>query len=177
MTFTGRLLRGAVYGSALPGLGVAALVTAALGRASAGARLLDTAQRRLLNTPNRAGIQRALATVINGLSGLLLGCLSIIPMAVEVLFVARGVLYGIVVGGPYDTSWGGPSRTGAWTAHFLVGLPLAVLGLHALWAIALLHARWCRLLRGERRNWWVVPVTLLACGAGGGLIWAWTRQL
>ena len=152
--FTGRQLRAALTGAALPLTSAVALITAPFGRRPA--------------EPLPAG--RAAA-------GLVLGALAIVPLGVLVLFVARGVLYGIVVDGPYDTSWGGPTRAGAWAAHFLVGVPLAVLALFALSGLAGLHRRWGRLIDGEHGNRWVVPVTGLIVAATGLLVWAWTRQL
>jgi hypothetical protein len=155
--FARRQLRGALAGAALPVSSAVALVT--VPRRPAGAR------------PGRWAASGHAAV------GLALGVVAVIPLAAVALFVARGVLYGIVVAGPYDTSWGGPTRTGAWIAHFLVGLGLAVLSLFALSGLAGLYTRWGRLLAGERGQRWVVPVTALVVVTTGLLVWAWTRQL
>ena len=39
------------------------------------------------------------------------------------LLVARGLFYGLIDDGPYDTSWGGPTLAGAWAAHALISVP------------------------------------------------------
>src|SRR5262249_25928813 len=96
--------------------------------------------------------------------GIVLGTLSLLPVGLEVFFVVRGVLYGVVDQGPYDNAWGGPTRAGAWLAHFGIGLLSAAAGLALLWCIAQLHrklgARW---LRGERTG----AASFLGPGVGG----------
>ncbi|MGW1452650.1 hypothetical protein ACWCO3_30995 [Micromonospora sp. NPDC002411] len=111
-----------------------------------------------------------------GLS-LLVGAVALLPIGVEVLMVLRGVLYGVVDPGPYDNSWGGPSRGGAWLAHFLVGLPLAAAGLAALIGIAAVHQRLTGRLDGERSPLWLLPTVLLMAVAGALLFVAWTHQI
>jgi hypothetical protein len=110
--------------------------------------------------------------------GMLLGTLALLPVGLEAFFVARGVLYGFIDQGPYDNAWGGPTRAGAWLAHFGIGLLFAAAGLALLWCIAQLHrklgARW---LRGEPTGAWVVPTALLAAAAGAVLVLAWLRQV
>ncbi|MFD4728796.1 hypothetical protein ACPCI1_16025 [Streptomyces seoulensis] len=92
--------------------------------------------------------------------------------------MARGVLFGLVDRGPYDHSWGGPTRGGAWLAHFAVGLPVAAAGLALLWCVAYLDDRLgARFVRGERTGAWVLPVALLACAAGAVFVVAWVHQL
>jgi hypothetical protein len=80
--------------------------------------------------------------------GIFWGTLSLLPVGLEVFFVVRGVLYGVVDRGPYDNAWGGPTRAGAWLAHFGLGLLFAAAGLALLWGIAQVHrrlgARWLR---------------------------------
>lgn len=84
--------------------------------------------------------------------------------------MARGVLFGLVDRGPYDHSWGGPTRGGAWLAHFAV----AAAGLALLWCVAYLDDRLgARFVRGERTGAWV----LLACAAGAVFVVAWVHQL
>jgi hypothetical protein len=182
--FTGRRLRAALTGAALPLSSAVALITAPFGRRAAEPPPAGPLPGGPLPGGPLPGGRRAagggagrVAATRRAVVGLVLGALAIVPLGVLVLFVARGVLYGIVVDGPYDTSWGGPTRAGAWAAHFLVGVPLAGLALFALSGLAGLHGRWSRLIDGERGNRWVVPVTGLIVAAAGLLVWAWTRQL
>ncbi|WP_369201181.1 hypothetical protein [Streptomyces sp. PU-14G] len=79
--------------------------------------------------------------VVHAVLTVLLGVLALLLVGMLVLFVARGVLYGFVDDGPYDTSWGGPSRAGAWLAHFAVGCPVAVAATGLLYGLAGLHRR------------------------------------
>src|SRR5262249_34823761 len=101
--------------------------------------------------------------------GVGVGTLALLPVGPEVFFVVRGVLYGVVDQGPYDNAWGGPTRAGAWLAHFGIGLLSAAAGLALLWCIAQLHrklgARW---LRGERTGAWVVPTAVMAAAPRRG---------
>jgi len=89
--------------------------------------------------------------LVHAAMGIVLGALALLPVGLEVFFVARGVLYGVIDQGPYDNAWGGPTRAGAWLAHFGIGLLFAAAGLALLWCIAQVHrtlgTRW---LRGER---------------------------
>jgi hypothetical protein len=87
------------------------------------------------------------------------------------------MFYGFVDRGPYDTSWGGPSRTGAWAAHFLVGVPIAGAGLFMLAGLAALHLAWSRRLAGERGSRWLLPVTALVSVAVAVFVVAWIRQI
>jgi hypothetical protein len=95
----------------------------------------------------------------------------------EVVILLRGVFYGLVDPGPYHNSWGGPTRAGAWLAHFLIGVPFAVSGLLALIGIAAVHQRLTLALDSGRRPPWLVPVTLVISLAGGLLFVAWLSQL
>jgi hypothetical protein len=117
-------------------------------------------------------------SLVHAVSGIFLGALALVAVGVEILFVSRGVLYGFVDPGPYDHSWGGPTRAGAWLAHFGIGLPFSAAGLVVLWFIAQLHhrlgARW---LHGEQTGAWVLPTTLLACAAGAVFVVAWLHQV
>jgi hypothetical protein len=72
------------------------------------------------------------AVVSYALLSMLLGAVALVPLGIEVLFLLRGVLYGIVDHRPYNNSWGGPTRASASLVHFLVGVPFAVAGLLAL---------------------------------------------
>jgi hypothetical protein len=121
---------------------------------------------------------RPFRELLHAVTGLCLGVLSLIAVGVEVLFLARGVLYGVVDPGPYDTSWGGPTRAGAWLTHFAVGLPMALAALALLWSVAHLHERLgARIVRGERIAAWVAPTALLACVAGALFVVAWVHQI
>ncbi|MEK8143941.1 hypothetical protein NKH18_24370 [Streptomyces sp. M10(2022)] len=92
--------------------------------------------------------------VVHAVFTALLGTLSLVLAAVFVLAVARGPFYGLVDQGPYDTSWGGPGKAGAWLAHFAVALPSCLAALAALAGIALLQQRVTAPLRSERRPGW-----------------------
>ncbi len=118
-----------------------------------------------------------LAAVGHALLSAMLGAAAVLPLGVEVLFVLRGVLYGIVEHGPYDNSWGGPTRAGAWVVHFLVGIPMVVAAIIALVGIAAVHQRLTLALDGGRRAPWLIPVTLAIAVAGGLFFVAWLHQL
>src|SRR5262249_37204344 len=125
-----------------------------------------------------AGRRPRARRLLHAAMGILLGALALLPVGLEVFFVVRGVLYGVVDQGPYDNAWGGPTRAGAWLAHFGIGLLSAAAGLALLWGIAQLHrklgARW---LRGERTGAWVVPTAVMAAAAGVVLVLAWLHQV
>ncbi|MFD8206656.1 hypothetical protein ACFV2S_09670 [Streptomyces sp. NPDC059695] len=106
-----------------------------------------------------------------------LGLLALVPVGVEILFVLRGVLYPVVDHGPYDHSWGGPSMAGAWAAHFLVGLALAVAGLGVLWLLDRLHFRLAGWTWGRKVGAGAVCALPVLCAAGVVLVIAWTHQL
>ena len=106
-----------------------------------------------------------------------LGLLALIPVGVEILFVLRGVFYGLVDHGPYDHSWGGPTAGGAWLAHFGIGLPCAVAGVIVLWLLNRLHARLAGGMWGRRVGLWAVLVTVAACVGGVALMITWIHQL
>lgn len=163
------------YCAGLAVVSVAGLGLVVVGRPGAAARLSGRWQR-LLGGPVVQPV-RALPAAGNAVLGLLLGLLSLLPLGVEVLFVTRGVFYGVVDRGPYDTSWGGPGRGGAWLVHFLVSVPFALVGLAVMSGIARLHRRCGAYLGGGRGGAWVLPVALLSCGAGAILTVAWLHQL
>lgn len=169
--------RSLVYCATLIPVALLALVTAPLGGPVARWRSLRT---RLLGLPPTAAPGRRPGTVAvlgHAVLSLLLGVVALLPLGVELLMVLRGVLYGLVDSGPYDNSWGGPTRAGAWLAHFLVGLPLAAAGLAALIGIAAVHQRLTAGLDGEPRPPWLIPTTLLMASAGALLFVAWTHQI
>jgi hypothetical protein len=113
----------------------------------------------------------------HALISLLLGAVALLPLGVELLFVLRGVLYGLVDPGPYDQSWGGPGRGGAWAAHFLISLPLAAAGIAVLIGIAAVHQRLTPVLAGRRPAPWVIPVALAIPVPAAVLFVAWLHQI
>jgi hypothetical protein len=172
--------RSLAYCAALAPVAVFALVAAPVGRSDAAAARWRALRTGLLGAPPVAGPGRRpgpVAVAGHGLLSLLLGVTALVPLGVELLMVLRGVLYGIVDPGPYTHSWGGPTRAGAWLAHFLVGLPMAAAGLVALVGIAAVHQRLTRGLDGARPAPWLIPVTLLIALAGALLFVAWTHQI
>jgi hypothetical protein len=100
-------LRDIVQGAVLLPRGVAAASAALIGRT-------EMAGRRLRAGTCPPGNGRVL---LGPLWSVLLGAVVALAVGLEVLFVAWGVLYGLVDPGPYNNSWGGPSRVGAWLAH------------------------------------------------------------
>ncbi|MET7668433.1 hypothetical protein [Micromonospora luteifusca] len=177
----GRLAgRSLAYCATLIPVALLALVTAPVGGAGAAAARWRALRTGLLGaapttTPSRR--PGPLAVLGHALLSLLLGAVALLPLGVELLMVLRGVLYGVVDSGPYDHSWGGPTRAGAWLAHFLVGLPLSAAGLAALIGIAAVHQRLTRRLDGERGPLWLIPTALLMALAGALLFVAWTHQI
>ncbi|WFF01821.1 hypothetical protein [Micromonospora sp. WMMD964] len=172
--------RSLAYCAALLPVAVFALVTAPLGRSGTAVARWRALRTWLLRLPSTAAPERRPGMIaVLGHAGLslLVGAVALLPIGVEVLMVLRGVLYGVVDPGPYDDSWGGPSRGGAWLAHFLVGLPLAAAGLAALIGIAAVHQRLTGRLDGERSPFWLLPTVLLMAVAGALLFVAWTHQI
>lgn len=150
--------------------GLAALVATLAGRTDFATRMLRPGAPE---APRSVVLRRLRASVV----GLLVGVLALIPVGIEALFVARGVLYGLVDHGPYNHSWGGPSMAGAWAAHFAISLPFAALGLVVLAALDALHRQITAPLVGRRTPAWAVPVTLVACAAGVLLFVSWLHQI
>jgi hypothetical protein len=130
--------------------------------------------RRALRARPEAGRGRVLA---HAALTMLLGVLALILTGVLALGVARGLFYGFVDHGPYDDSWGGPGKAGAWLAHFGVSLPADAAAIGLLYGLAALHRRMTAPLRGERRPAWVLPTVLLSCLAAALFLVAFVRQL
>ncbi|MEV0152673.1 hypothetical protein AB0H57_02880 [Micromonospora sp. NPDC050686] len=171
--------RSLVYAAALLPLALAALAGALTGRSrSAAARwwrlrgVLPVAER----VPEGPA-PGAVAVAAHAVASLLLGTAALVPLGVVLLMVLRGALYGVVDPGPYDTSWGGPTRAGAWLAHFLVGIPFTVAALAALAGVAAVHQRLTLALHGARRAGWLVPATVLISLVAVLLVVAWSRQI
>jgi hypothetical protein len=172
--------RSLAYCATLVPVALFALVTAPLDGGGAAVARWRALRTTLLGMPPTAVPGRrpgVVAVLGHALLSLLVGAVALLPLGVELLMVLRGVLYGIVDPGPYTNSWGGPTRAGAWLAHFLVGLPLAAAGLAALIGIAAVHQRLTRRLDGERSPLWLLPTVLLMAVAGALLFVAWTRQI
>ncbi|MFC7707663.1 hypothetical protein [Micromonospora lupini] len=172
--------RSLAYCATLVPVALLALVTAPVGGADAAAARWRRLRTGLLGAPPTPTPDRRpgpVAVLGHGLLSLLLGFVALLPLGVQLLLVLRGVLYGIVDSGPYDHSWGGPTRAGAWLAHFLVGLPMAAAGLAALIGIAAVHQRLTRRLDGERTAAWLLPATLLIAAAGALFFVAWLHQI
>jgi hypothetical protein len=170
--------RSLLYCAVLIPLGTAALIAVPMGQAREAATRWRSLRTRLLGAPavpvRRPG---SVAVLGHAVFSLLLGAAALVPLGIQVLMLLRGVLYGLVDRGPYDHSWGGPTRAGAWLAHFLVGVPMTAGGLAALVGIAAVHQRLTRSLDGERLAPWLIPVTGLIGLAGAVFVVAWTRQL
>ncbi|MEV6309337.1 NUDIX hydrolase [Streptomyces sp. NPDC051840] len=154
--------------------GAAALVMAVAGREGSVHALLKSDPAAAGQRASRPGRTRMAA--LAGATALL-GALSLVLTAVFLMAVARGPFYGLVDQGPYDHSWGGPGRTGAWVAHFAVSAPVSIAAIAALYGVAGLQHRLTAPLRGERRARWVVPSVLVCCAAGALFAVAFTRQL
>jgi hypothetical protein len=161
--------RGLVYCALLIPRSVFALIAALCGRTDAA----------VARWPRRAATGRPGLVPVAGhaLISLLLGAAALVPLGVELACVLRGVFYGLVDPGPYDQSWGGPSRAGAWAAHFLISLPLAAAGLLVLIGIAAVHQRLSPVLAGRRPVPWVIPVALAIPLPAVALFIAWLHQI
>ncbi|BCJ43257.1 hypothetical protein GCM10010168_00010 [Actinoplanes ianthinogenes] len=170
-----RIGQAVLYSAGLTPVSAASLGLLVAGRPATADRLATGWQSRLGPPPELRG--RFLPVAANAVMGLLLGLLTLIPLAVEVIVVARGLFYGWVDPGPYDTSWGGPSRGGAWLVHFLISIPIAAAGIAALIGIAALHRRWTARLAGEPGGAWVLPVAILCVAAEVAFFIAWLHQI
>ena len=130
------------YGAALFPASLATLGAALVGRPSGVRRWWARASGQDAAVQQGSGRQPGRLRLLgHALLCLPLGLMSLIPIGVEVLFILRGVFYGLVDDGPYNNSWGGPTRAGAWAAHFAIALPIAIAGLGALWVLNRLQTR------------------------------------
>ncbi|BCY15298.1 hypothetical protein [Actinoplanes sp. L3-i22] len=164
-----------VYCSGLGLVSAASLGLAVTGRPAAAARLSTAWQSRIGPPPDLPG--RVLPAAANAAVGLLLGLFALIPLGFELIFPIRGLGYGWVDPGPYDTAWGGPGLAGAWTAHAVIGAALAVAGLFMMAGLAALHRRWTARLAGAPGGAWVLPVVILSGAAGALFFIGWLRQI
>lgn len=98
-------------------------------------------------------------------------------IALIVLLIARGPLYGLVDGGPYEGAWGGPSRSGAWLAHAAIALPSGIVAGALLLGVERLRRRLVPREQGEPAAWWVRPAAATALAAAAVFVVLWLRQL
>ncbi|MFI7544943.1 hypothetical protein [Actinoplanes sp. NPDC049599] len=169
----------AVYCVALLPLALGSLLAVFAGRSPVAVRWWSRLRSGLLGGTAPAPVPPPGPLVVAGhaLLTVLLGLTALIPLGLILAFVVRGVCYGLVDPGPYDHSWGGPSRAGAWAAHFLIGLPIAVVALLLLAGLAAVHDRLSGLLAGRRPARWVLPVSLTAPLPAVLFFVAWLHQL
>jgi hypothetical protein len=172
-----RLGRRLLYCAALLPLAASALIAALIGRARTAAGWWLRLRARLLGRAEPCGRPRASVVAGHAVLSLLLGVVALVPFGVLLAFVFRGILYGLVDPGPYDDSWGGPGRAGAWLAHFLVGVPMAAAALLLLAGIAALHDRVTTVLAGHRPAPWVLTVALLLPLPAVAFFIAWLHQI
>jgi hypothetical protein len=166
------LLRGPLYCAAMLPLSVASLGATLTGRARSAARWWLRLGRS--NEQPRSG---PLVVAGHAVLSFLLGVTALVPFGLILAFIFRGVCYGLVDHGPYDNSWGGPSRAGAWLAHFLISLPIAGVAVLLLVGIAVLHGRLSMVLAGRRPAAWVLVVALLAPLPAVAFFFAWLQQI
>jgi hypothetical protein len=108
-----------------------------------------------------------------GLLSAVLGLASLFVLFLTVLAVVRGPFWGLVDHGPVQPStWGGPSRAGAWLAHGLIALPCVAAFLFVLRGIAALQTL---LVQGTRR--WVLPATIVLAAGACAFFRAWLHQV
>ena len=165
------------YAAALLPIAVGSIGAVAVGRADR-ARARWARVAGLEEAAEAAGVRPGPVRLLaHALPAVPLGLLALIPVGVEILFVLRGVFYGLVDHGPYDHSWGGPTAGGAWLAHFGIGLPCAVAGVIVLWLLNRLHARLAGGMWGRKVGFGAVLLTVLACVGGVALMITWIHQL
>lgn len=171
--------RGLPYCAALLPVTLGALSLAASGKARSAMPWWRWLRTRVLAKPPVRPTRPPDGSRLVGhaLLSLPLGTAACVPLGIEAVFVLRGVLYGLVDQGPYTDSWGGPTMAGAWLVHFLVGVPLAIVGLLALTGMAAVHERLTAALDGGNRARWLIPATLSIALAGTVILVSWVRQL
>lgn len=125
-------------------------------------------------TVGRGGGVRVLAYV---LMSLVLWIPAVVLLGAFVLALLRGLLYGLVVDGPYTNAWGGPTLAGAWAMHALAALPLLTTIALGVIGLAALHAGVSRRLIGTGGSGWTVVVAALVGAAGLLVVIAWSRQI
>jgi hypothetical protein len=177
MTTIRWLPRSLAYAAAILPLGLVSLVTAA-GSPEGTARRWERLAAPSPGERGGAGARPTITRVIgHAVMSVLLGAVAWVLLLAIATMIARGALYGFFEPGPYDTSWGGPSRTGAWLAHFAIATPAAAVTVVLAGGVARLHANLTGRLQGAPTPGWVLPVALLLCAATALFVFAWTRQL
>ena len=173
--------RSLLYCAVLIPVATAALIAALVGRRQTAVSWWRALRAWLRGSASTGGTALSrpgtVAVIGHALVSLLLGAAALVPLGIQVLMLLRGVLYGLVDRGPYDHSWGGPTRAGAWLVHVLVGIPFTIAALGALVGVAALHQRLTRSLDGGRLAWWQLPLTVVICLAGAAFVVAWSRQI
>jgi hypothetical protein len=171
--------RSILYCAVLIPVALGAVVAALAGRPETATRWWSRLRTALRRAPAGPATRppRALAVAGHATLSLMLGVTALIPLSIFVVFVARGVFYGLVDHGPYDTSWGGPTRTGAWLVHFLVGIPLLGAAVLALLGIAALHQRLTAALTGTRPATRLIVLALAIQVPAVALFIAWLHQI
>ncbi len=166
------------YGVLMLPIAVTALPLCLLGRTGTLRSLWSALRTRLLRRPvppsGHGGVPAAAAhTVLS----VLVGAVCWVLLGVLTLVVLRGAFYGLVTTGPYDHSWGGPSPSGTWLAHFAISAPFGAAAVGLLYLVSRMHLRLDGLLRGERTPLWVVLVCLLLSALGAIFVVAWAHQI
>ena len=101
----------------------------------------------------------------------------VMVIGAAVLSVVRGAFYGFVDDGPYDDSWGGPTRAGAWLAHFGVGLLTLSVAALMLVGLGALRARLERPAYGDKAPRWAVTLAVFLLIFSVYLLGAWIAQI
>lgn len=101
----------------------------------------------------------------------------VMVMGAAVLSVVRGAFYGFVDHGPYDDSWGGPTRAGAWFAHFGIGLAVLCVAAFALVGLGALRTRLERPACGDKAPRWAVTLAVFLLVFSVYLLGAWIAQI
>lgn len=159
--------------AALLPMAVAGLIATSAGRSRSAAGWW----LRLRGRPEPLRRSGALVVAGHTVLSLVLGAVALVPFGVLAAFVFRGVLYGWVDPGPYDTAWGGPTRAGAWAAHFLIGLPMAAVAVLLLAGLSAVHDRLTGIFTGQRPPWWALTVALLVPLPAVALFIGWSHQI
>jgi hypothetical protein len=167
------------YGVALLPVALFALVATACGRRRTAAGAWHRLRTGVLGLAPAPATEppSAVAALGHALLSVLLGATALIPLGVILAFVFRGVGYGLVDHGPYDHSWGGPTRAGAWLVHFLVGAPAAAAAVLALAGVAAVHQRLTLAMSGRRRAPWLIPLAVLIPLPAAAFFVAWLHQI
>lgn len=175
----GRVGRSLLYAIALVPMAVLALAAALCGRSATAAKWWFRLGDRVLGvrTTRVAGRPGFAAVAGHALLSAGLAAVAVMLWGIDVLFVIRGVFYGFVDHGPYNHSWGGPTRGGAWLMHFLISFPSAIAAAGLLVGIVAVHRRLTEALAGARPAPWLIPVALLIPVPAVLFFIAWLHQI